>query len=128
MTRRDARLVDLHDGFHGIFCDYNDKDQAKALPSARWDSELKCWRISNLFRNEAQRLVDNLNGTTQPPPPSTTPPANSTLADAFRTLFRLLPEQLRAPAYRALAKALHPDTGGDETATKALTAAWAAIR
>lgn len=45
-------------------------------------------------------------------------------ADPFRHLFAALPAQLRKPAYRALARALHPDVGGDQEAMKALTAAY----
>lgn len=123
MTGRMARAIDMGDGTVGIFCQFDDKDRVKALPTSRWDPATKCWRVSAHLVEDARRLVAELNGTTATPSPG-----DVGLVDAFANLFRLLPEPLRAPTYRALAKILHPDAGGDEAVAKALTAAWAALR
>lgn len=60
-------------------------------------------------------------GTYTPPrsTPRSTPPVNTAWA---RTLFDALPTTLHDKAYRALAKVLHPDTGGDAELMKALNA------
>jgi hypothetical protein len=90
-----------------------DKDRAKALPGARWDAGLKCWRVPMAFRLEATALVEELNGG-----------VDSTLLAALIAVLRGLPVELRQPTYKALVKLWHPDTGGDTRITKALTAAW----
>lgn len=46
------------------------------------------------------------------------------LVDAFTSLFQLLPAGLAPKARTALVRALHPDTGGDLEAAKALNIAW----
>lgn len=45
-------------------------------------------------------------------------------ADWATAMFNALPTELRVDAYRALARVLHPDAGGDVEAAKTLNAAW----
>jgi len=110
---RPATCRNLGDGDVGIWCHYDDRLHAKALPGARWDPHLKCWRVSSLFRDEAEALVDRLNGG-----------VNHQLVEALDVVFRALPTPLRATTYKALTKVWHPDVGGDTPAMQALTAAW----
>ena len=110
---RPATCRTLGDGDVGVWCHYDDRSHAKALPGARWDPGLKCWRVSTLFHREAQALVDRLNGG-----------INYELIDALETILRALPAPLRATTYKALTKVWHPDIGGDTAAMQALTAAW----
>lgn len=122
MSRRIVTAVNMNDGTIGVFCNYEDKDRVKAIPTAKWDPANKCWRISTHLSAEVRRLVAELNQAS-----TATAVTNQPLIAVLTQLFRILPAHVRTPAYRALAKALHPDTGGDEASTKALTAAWAAL-
>ena len=60
-NRRRATCRSLGDGDVGLWVDYEDRLQAKAIPTARWDKHLKCWRIRSVFRDEAEDLVHDLN-------------------------------------------------------------------
>lgn len=75
-NKRPATFRNLGDGDIGVWIAYEDKDHAKALPAARWDPGLKCWRVPVRFEEDAQRLVDRLNGTIDGP-----------LEDALETMF-----------------------------------------
>jgi hypothetical protein len=110
---RPATLRSLGDGDVGLWVHYDDRHHAKALPGARWDKHLKCWRVPARFAHEAQAVVERLNGG-----------LNVALVDALALVFRELPARLREPTYRALVKLWHPDVGGDTAATQALTTAW----
>ena len=115
-TSRRATLRGLGDGFVGVWVAFEDKNSAKALPGARWDSHLKGWGVPDAFRRDAQRLVDKLNDG-----------LDVELADALLTVFKRLPTPLRQPTYRGLSKLWHPDTGGDLRAQQALAGAWAEV-
>ncbi len=114
---RPASTRNLGDGDLGLWVAYEERHAAKALPGTRWDPSLKCWRIRIELAAEAEALIRRLNGGT-----------DVVLAEAFATVFARLPQPLRQPAYRALAKVLHPDAGGDDVAAKALTQAWAEVQ
>jgi hypothetical protein len=49
-----------------------------------------------------------------------TPPDPKAFAEPLQALFDALPARLRTPAFRALSKVLHPDTGGDDQWMKQL--------
>lgn len=115
MANRNSRVTagrDLGDGRYGVWTAYENRERCKALPGSRWDPTLKCWWVPIELRAEAERLIAALNGV------------GSTLGSALVDLFAALPDPLRGPTYRALAKAWHPDTGGDLEATQVLTEAW----
>ena len=115
-NRRPASFRDLGDGDVGVWVAYEDRGHAKGLPSARWDKGLGCWRVRARFIFDVEQLVEFLNGG-----------AKTTVVSAFTALFKALPERLRQPAYRSLAKVAHPDTGGDEEIAKALMLAWTEV-
>jgi len=93
----------------------------------RWNSERKTWVVDLFFRAEAldicrrhfsQVLTDDRRTRQQQRTSRGHGP------DWATELFAALPEHLHQPVYRALAKTLHPDIGGDPAAMKLLTAAY----
>jgi hypothetical protein len=110
---RSASCRNLGDGDIGVWVHYDDRELAKALPGRRWDKHLKCWRVSTMFRAEAEALINQLNGG-----------IDQHLVDALATMFQALPASLRGTTYKSLIKIWHPDVGGDTPAMQALTAAW----
>jgi hypothetical protein len=52
----------LGGGWVGLWVCYDDRHHAKAVPTARWDGELKCWGVRVLFATETRRLADRRNG------------------------------------------------------------------
>lgn len=89
-------------------------DRLKRLGSTYFDPDERVWR-SPLHRVEQIRQVFSDLGyaiedwtleeaaVAKPAPPE----------DVFVTLMTTVPERLRDPVYRALARVLHPDAGGD---------------
>lgn len=118
---RPAVARPLGDGRIGIWVAFEDKDEAKALPGARWDPSLKCWTVPSVFRAEADHLVASLNARANSRPGTG---SASDLADALKSMFAALADPLRRPVHRALAHVLHPDRGGDHDAMRALNDAW----
>ena len=114
MTGQRAHARRLPDGRWGIWCRFEDRFEAKAVPGARWDKNLRCWTVPPLFAAEAQRLVDQLNG-----PPSDAADGVSA-AQAWRTIFAGLDAEVARALFRRASLALHPDTGGDAAAFRAL--------
>lgn len=77
-----------------------------------------------------QRIDRDAPFTYRPPtnPPSTPRrDVQRPAKDVFVELFNSIPTPLRRGVYHGLAQALHPDKGGDEATTKALTAAWSEV-
>jgi len=109
---RPASIRDLDDGRVGIWAEFQYKEALKALPSAQWAPSLKCWHVDQMFRGEAKALVDRINGG-----------IDAEGVRVFIAMFRLVPPRLRQEAYRALARVMHPDSGGDEQVMKMVTAA-----
>lgn len=103
----------LGDGRYAIWTSFENKDRCKALPGARWEPSMKCWTVPIELTDEADRLVDELNGD-----------GFDALTHALTTLRDVLPESLKVPVFRSLAKVLHPDRGGDTASMQALTNAW----
>ena len=116
-NRRPATFRNLGDGDVGLWIAYEDRQQAKALPGARWDPGLKCWRIARRFEDDVQRLVDRLNGVIDGP-----------LEDALETMFSRIPEPLRASTWKALLRVWHPDAGGNNRISQALNQTWERIK
>ena len=108
-TTRAAAARDLGDGFFGVWVPFEHKDRAKSLPDARWDKNLKCWRVPCIFREEMTNLVAQLNDSAD-----VNMATSTTLVPLLERLFEQVPQRLRTPTFRALAKCWHPDRGGDE--------------
>jgi hypothetical protein len=95
----------------------------------RWDPARKSWTVDLFFRTEvldlcrmhfSQVLTDDCR-TRQQQRQRT---SGGHAPDWATELFAALPEHLHQLVYRALAKTLHPDIGGDPNAMKVLTAAY----
>lgn len=110
-----AALRRLPGGEVGLWLPYERRALAKAIPGARWDPELRCWRIPGAFAFDAQDAVDLVNG-----------PAASdvekVIGDAAQRLLAVVPDDIRTSTWRALAQAWHPDHGGDARCMRALLA------
>lgn len=114
---RTAAARPLGDGDIGVWVAFDDREQVKRIPSARWDPKVKCWRVRDVFRTDVDELIRRLNGHT-----SST--ASNVLALPLVAVFRAVPIVLRQPTYKALSKVWHPDAGGDLRLMQELTAAW----
>lgn len=98
----------------------------KTIPGRVWSPERRFWLI---YRNDiplcaARLYAADLDVTIDGVPYATVfkevTVGGSAVLDA---LFGALPAHLRVPVYRALAKVLHPDLGGDTALMQQLTAA-----
>ncbi len=86
----------------------------KAVPVHRWDPDAKRWTTETSWvQLLARRYTDQgytveIDGDLWRPenPAAVTGPA-------LPALFDQLPDRLRSPVYKALARVLHPDAGGD---------------
>lgn len=124
MAERTARLAavrDLGDGHLGVWVPYDDRELAKALPGARWDKNLKAWRVSTYFRGDAESLVARLNTKRDGA-------VSISITALIRDLLDAIPSHLRPPTCKALAKAWHPDTGGDHALMQQLNTVREVIR
>lgn len=113
MSQRSATTRDLGDGDVGLWLPYEDRHRAKRIPGARWDANLKAWRIPRPLAAEARASAAAANGDNE-----------LSVKHALTALFYATPKQIWQCTYKALAKEWHPDTGGDLEAMQALTAAW----
>jgi len=130
-TRRPAVVRDLGDGHVGLWVHYDDRHLAKKITTARWDPGLKCWRIARLFRSDAEELVHRLNADGRGASTDSTTTGGTAVATITATvtpIFTVIPAHLKEPTFKALARAWHPDRGGDTDAMKALNGAWAAVQ
>lgn len=113
-----------------IFSPFAAKDSVKALPGAHWDSGQRCWVI---LADYARLAADELRlagyqvtvkDQSRPRPPA---PDSIRVNEPWEAMFLATPRPLREKAYKALARVLHPDTGGDVAAMQALTQAYAKV-
>lgn len=94
----------------------------KGVPGARWDPYNRCWTIPTMYAQSLATAllpwaaetvwsgVENPIPPTPPPPPPAPQPQTCSWADA---LFNSLRPDLHDSVFRALARVLHPDAGGD---------------
>lgn len=120
-ARRRAVARPLGDGRIGIWTDFADKADVRALPGARRDGGLKCWTVPTIFVADAVAIVARLNSRNDRLVDATDVVA---LSDAIAAVLDSLAPSLRRAVYRALAHVLHPDRGGDTEAMQALNEAW----
>ncbi len=102
----------------------------KTIGGKRWDKVLRYWTIpADSVQLAARRFTNagftvTINGT--PYTPTSTTPVNS--STVIRALFTTLPQPLRSPAFKALAKVMHPDVGGNTALMQQLTDAYQETR
>jgi hypothetical protein len=106
-------------------------DQLKLrIPSyaRKWDPTAKTWMVDTTFHKIAvdlcnacfaQVIIDDRRQKQH-----RTNGRSTGATDWAAAMFAELPERLHKPIYKALAKNLHPDTGGNSEAMKKLTAAY----
>ncbi|MFD4196633.1 hypothetical protein [Amycolatopsis thermoflava] len=109
------------------------KDVIKAW-GGRWNPTDRVWTVSAfIVPMLADRLrscgfvVEFPHGEPQPGASESSPlvrAATATPAPWTEAMFAALPGHLRKSAYRALAKVLHPDAGGDTALMRQLTDAY----
>lgn len=120
-----ATRITVGNELAAIRCPYRLRWICTDLPTRRWDPSRKRWLIPSsdvplavaAFKRAGElveiRDLRTAQGRPQPEPSSW--PSE---------MFAALPADLRAPAFRALAKVLHPDVGGNTAAMAALTTAY----
>jgi hypothetical protein len=91
----------------------------------RWDPARRTWRVDSTFADEAIRTTLIWFDVTLTDRRYRAQSAGHGAPGGWaQAMFAALPEPLREPVYRVLIKVLHPDAGGDTSATQALTAAY----
>jgi hypothetical protein len=101
------------------------RDELKAL--GRWDADERGWRIPQYRRGQLEAVLARYglaSAWEMSMLRHQLAEARAEQDDPFRLLFGWLRGDLRQPAYRALARALHPDSGGDEGVMKKLNGAY----
>lgn len=94
-------------------------DIIRSIPGRRWDSTARYWTVPEdevrltATRFHAAGFDVLIDGEMFTPRTSASPRRTNPLGDPMLAFFRVLPVALRQPAYRALARVLHPDAGGD---------------
>jgi hypothetical protein len=95
----------------------------KSVPVHRWNARVKEWTTETSWVELlAKRFCDRgfdvaIDGELWYPPDP------KAFAEPLEAFFAALPPRLRVPAYKALSKVLHPDTGGDTEWMKQLNTA-----
>jgi hypothetical protein len=99
----------------------------RSVPGRRWNRDARHWIIPHAeVRLAATRFhkagfTVTIDGHPFDPAPS--PPRADIGGAPLTAFFRILPVALRQPVYRALARVLHPDAGGDTALMQALNRA-----
>ncbi len=98
----------------------------KTIAGRRWDADRKHWTIGTTsVQLAAKRFTDagflvTVEGHAYTATPATMTNGTRPIAD----LFAALPPPLRPDAYKALARVLHPDVGGDTVLMQQLNDAY----
>ncbi len=110
------------------------KDEIKdSIPysSRKWNPDEKCWDIEpsydELLLDILERHCDNVIVLSDDEP-AAAPAQLPAGTDPGALLMSLCPDTALPKVWRAIAGALHPDSGGDEEAFKQANAAWEALR
>lgn len=106
-----------------IYSPFGARELIKTIPARKWDVTRKIWIVPTVMLLELRTIlaawpggVDYLDDRKPTPTKPTT--------DWAGAMFTALPAPLRKPAYRALSRVLHPDTGGDTQQMQLLNNAW----
>lgn len=88
-----------------------------------WEKDEKVWVVEEPYVDQAIEICHMFGSATVIDERMPKTPAKAS-GDWATALFRGIPERLHKNVYRSLAKALHPDQGGDAEAMKALVRAY----
>jgi hypothetical protein len=100
----------------------------KSVPVHRWDPQAKQWTTETSWVQLLAKRFHEKGYQVAVDGELWAPPNLRTLAPPILALFDVLPAHLRAPAFKALAKILHPDAGGDTELMKQLNKAMESRR
>lgn len=112
-------ITRVNDAKAHVQAPYELRDICKGIPTRVWHKTLKVWTIDAAYIEDARRLFEedghrvHIIGTRQPTP-----------ADWATALFASVPTGLHDKTYRALARVLHPDAGGDTRSAQQLNDAF----
>lgn len=125
MTTPDPILVTIGKAELVIVSPFEAKDLVRTIPGRRWDAKRKVWTAPAASIDVVLDVLDDWPGgvrckTRQAPAKRTTSGAGPWPDQ----MFDQVPSALHAPLYRALAKVLHPDLGGDTQQMQMLTTSW----
>ena len=90
----------------------------KGIPVHRWDKASKTWTTETSWvrllatRMHARGFEIEINGEIFTPE---RPKAKAMSSSPFTALFSALPDRLKRPVFKALARVLHPDVAGADT-------------
>jgi hypothetical protein len=85
----------------------------KSAPVHRWDRDTKTWTTETAWVELLAKRFTDAGFTVAVDGELWTPPDPKALAPPIQSLFDALPTRLRPLVFKALAKILHPDAGGD---------------
>ena len=123
--------ISVENGRARIFAPYELRELIKTFPGRRWHPDQKCWSVpaetvdalADAFRAAGQRVFFTVGGTDDRRPPSPSTPTRTWAEHLFVAV-----GPARADAtFRAMAKVLHPDVGGDTTLMQQLNTARRAM-
>jgi hypothetical protein len=112
-------------GFIRFNYDAEAVEVVRSVPGRKWNPGEKVWTIPvDMVGLAAARFAEAgyevlVDGVAYRPSSALT----GSTGNPFTALLASLPERLRKPTYRALARVLHPDHGGDHKAMQALNQA-----
>lgn len=105
---------------------YEAKDLIRTIPGRRWDKTRKVWTAPATALDVVLDVLDDWPGGVRCKARHTPGTGPSTASGSWPDqMFDQVPDELHGALYRALAKVLHPDLGGDTTQMQALTTSWA---
>ncbi len=99
-------------------------DIVKTIAGRQWDSRQRHWTIAASSVPLAAKRFTHAGFTVLVDGRPWTPTAALNGTSVFPALFAYLPTQLRGTTYKALARVLHPDVGGDNALMQALNDAY----
>jgi hypothetical protein len=85
----------------------------KSAPVHRWDRDTKTWTTETAWVELLCKRFTDAGFAVAVDGELWTPPDPKTLAAPIQGLFDALPARLRPLVFKALARILHPDAGGD---------------
>lgn len=92
----------------------------------KWDAASKVWEVHRAYRDIVIQICERFYGLVDIDDQTSPTPSQPAITAGgwIDAMFEALPEHLHTAAYRNLAKALHPDRGGDVDLMQQLTAAY----
>jgi hypothetical protein len=112
-------------GVSSIASPYEAREIVKSIPGSRWDPGRKVWTVPTDSIRLAVSILESYGATVHVlgDAPGTPRESRKPPADWATALFKAAGPDLGERIYRALARVLHPDCGGDTELMQALNRA-----